>query len=293
MPPGQTEREDDEETTPRTRSYVDALLRGNLSPDQLARLRGEIAGHAEEAPPRAPRGFGSSRPPSAPPPSWPAGRSYAPAADDDTRTAVRSYVPPADLDVDSDRTVVRSYVPPEDLDALDAGIDVDSNRTVVRSYVPPEDSGVVEIGTMGLRAPDLPDPDDTRTAAYTYTTELVDYVDLGDLGDFGPVAPDEGDAQATGSSPPLGGSPEGLLEQTYLATLGGLASVPRLAVAPGRVTALSLGQKEAFVLACVDGGSSIEDILDISSLPRLATLRILYDLLQQVIIDVGRPSRPG
>src|SRR4051794_32988567 len=48
MPPGRSDETDDD--TPKTRSYVDALLRGNMSPEQLANLRAEIAAGDEAAP---------------------------------------------------------------------------------------------------------------------------------------------------------------------------------------------------------------------------------------------------
>ena len=54
-----------------------------------------------------------------------------------------------------------------------------------------------------------------------------------------------------------------------------------------RVTSLPLEPQAAFVLSRVDGGSSVEDVIDMSGLARLDTLRILYALLEQGVIEVG------
>ena len=48
MSGGRPDRPDEGDDTPPTRSYVDALLHGNLSQDQVANLRAEIASRAEE-----------------------------------------------------------------------------------------------------------------------------------------------------------------------------------------------------------------------------------------------------
>src|SRR5262249_31061113 len=77
-------------------------------------------------------------------------------------------------------------------------------------------------------------------------------------------------------------------EQTYLSTLGGLACVPRVIVPTSRVMELPLDAQAAFVLSQIDGVCSIEDIIDISGLGRLATLQILHDLAQRGAIGVGR-----
>src|SRR4051812_31204048 len=75
MAGGRSDNPDGEggEDTPPTRSYVDALLRGNLSADQVASLRAEIATRAEEEAAQLPRSYppGPSGAPSTPPPSSP------------------------------------------------------------------------------------------------------------------------------------------------------------------------------------------------------------------------------
>ena len=67
-----------------------------------------------------------------------------------------------------------------------------------------------------------------------------------------------------------------VLSQMYLARLGSLTQMVRVA--------LSGDHRAGFLLSLVDGESSIETLLDISGMPRLEALRILYGLLDQRVI---------
>jgi hypothetical protein len=121
--------------------------------------------------------------------------------------------------------------------------------------------------------------DDQRTlpGASALSSSSPEGVQPGDLGDL------------TGrTSPTRSLLPEydALLVETYLTALGGPASVPTLAVRQVDVAALPLGPQAAFVLSRIDGASSIEDVLDMSVLARVETLRILCELLQRGIIRV-------
>ena len=276
MPPGHSDRDGADDDTPPTRSYVDALLRGNLSHDQVADLRAEIASRAEEEsatlarsypPPPQPssqRAF-SSRPPSlaptsprsygARPPSIPVPRSYAPPP------APRPFTLPPIEDYGS------SYGPGPSSDPR-VELDDDDVHTVAREYTP---------------APaDEDDEGGNLTAVHIYAQgEIADLVDLGDLDGLGV---DLGHTPTPRAQRVARGEHDALLTETYLAALGGVASVPRLALAPERVTELTLGPQAAFVLSHLDGDSSVEDVVDISGLSRLETLRILFDLLQTGVI---------
>lgn len=77
-----------------------------------------------------------------------------------------------------------------------------------------------------------------------------------------------------------------VLTQMYTARLGSTSKVPRLAIPAAELQWLSLDHRAGFLLSCVDGRSSIEEILDVSGMPALDALRILYTLLQQQIIEV-------
>jgi len=76
------------------------------------------------------------------------------------------------------------------------------------------------------------------------------------------------------------------LRGMFEAKLGSLAKVPRVILPPDQVRWLSLDHRAGFVLSCVDGYSSIEEILDVSGMASLDALRILCDLLQQKVIAV-------
>jgi hypothetical protein len=67
-------------------------------------------------------------------------------------------------------------------------------------------------------------------------------------------------------------------EAAYLRRLGSLRAIPRL-VRP--MQDLELDQRSGFVCSFIDGASSIEDIIDVSGVPKLEVLRILDDLVAQ------------
>lgn len=77
----------------------------------------------------------------------------------------------------------------------------------------------------------------------------------------------------------------GVLEQMYAARLGALDRVPFMAVASTELRWLSIDHRAGFVLSHVDGISSLEQILDVSGMPRLDALRILYELVQHRVIS--------
>lgn len=72
-----------------------------------------------------------------------------------------------------------------------------------------------------------------------------------------------------------------------IARLGSLTSVPRVVVPPDQVRWLSLDHRAGFLLSCIDGMSSVDDLVDVSGMSRLDTLRLLVDLLQQRVIVMG------
>lgn len=78
-------------------------------------------------------------------------------------------------------------------------------------------------------------------------------------------------------------SPANRAEAAYLRRLGSLGAVPRL-VRP--MQDLELDQRSGFVCSFIDGASSIEDIVDVSGVPKLEVLRILDDLVAQGGVSV-------
>jgi hypothetical protein len=77
------------------------------------------------------------------------------------------------------------------------------------------------------------------------------------------------------------------LYERYLERLGAADHVPRLAMQRSALTGLSLDHKAGFLLSCVDGGSTVEEIIDVSAMPRLDAVRLLYELLQEGIIEMA------
>jgi hypothetical protein len=75
-----------------------------------------------------------------------------------------------------------------------------------------------------------------------------------------------------------------VLSQMVLARLGSLSQAVRVAVPNDQIRWLSLDHRAGFLLSLVDGHLTIEEILDISSMPRLDALRILDSLLDQRVI---------
>lgn len=74
------------------------------------------------------------------------------------------------------------------------------------------------------------------------------------------------------------------LSQMYMARLGSPAQAVRVVVPNDQIRWLSLDHRAGFLLSLVDGTSTIEELLDISGMPRLDALRILYGLLDQRVI---------
>lgn len=77
-----------------------------------------------------------------------------------------------------------------------------------------------------------------------------------------------------------------MLRQMYLSRIGDGTQVPRVVPSRERLVGLTLDHRAGFVLACVDGTSSIDEILDVSGMPALDALRIMYELAQEGIILV-------
>lgn len=76
------------------------------------------------------------------------------------------------------------------------------------------------------------------------------------------------------------------LQQMYLSRLGALHQRPTLAITRAELKWLSLDHRAGFVLSLVDGMSTLEDILDLSNMPTLDALRILYELHTQRVIEL-------
>jgi hypothetical protein len=64
--------------------------------------------------------------------------------------------------------------------------------------------------------------------------------------------------------------------------------VPRLAVSAQELALLPLDHREGFLVACVDGVSTIETILDVSAMPAEEALVILESLVERGVLLIPR-----
>ena len=78
-----------------------------------------------------------------------------------------------------------------------------------------------------------------------------------------------------------------VLTQMYSARLGALDQMVAVAVPNDQIRWLTLDHRAGFLLSLIDGGSTVDQILDISGMPRLDALRIMYQLLDQRVISLG------
>lgn len=81
------------------------------------------------------------------------------------------------------------------------------------------------------------------------------------------------------------------LRAIYVGRLGELTQVPALTISRNELRWLTLDHRAGFVLSLIDGASSIEDIIDVSTMPTFEVLRTLYVLLSQNVIALRRPRR--
>jgi hypothetical protein len=78
------------------------------------------------------------------------------------------------------------------------------------------------------------------------------------------------------------------LTQMYSARLGALNQLVTVCIPSDQIRWLSLDHRAGFLLSLIDGLSSIEEILDVSGMPRLDALRIMCTLLEQRVISLSQ-----
>ena len=78
-----------------------------------------------------------------------------------------------------------------------------------------------------------------------------------------------------------------VLIQMYSARLGSLDQVVAVAVPSDQIRWLTLDHRAGFLLSLIDGGITVDQILDISGMTRLDALRIMYQLLDQRVISLS------
>jgi hypothetical protein len=70
----------------------------------------------------------------------------------------------------------------------------------------------------------------------------------------------------------------------YLKQLGSLEQVPVLRVAPEKLREMALDSRVGFVLHLIDGVETLEEILDVTSMPLLDGLRLMCDLVERRLV---------
>jgi hypothetical protein len=80
-----------------------------------------------------------------------------------------------------------------------------------------------------------------------------------------------------------------MLRQMYLARIGDKASVLRQVMDSEQVMSLQLDHRAGFLLSLADGMSTIDEILDVSGMPALDALRMLYELIQEGVLEAEPP----
>jgi hypothetical protein len=78
-----------------------------------------------------------------------------------------------------------------------------------------------------------------------------------------------------------------VLMQMYAARLGPLNQVVSMAIPAEQIRWLSLDHRSGFLLSLVDGTSSVEEILDMSGMPRLDALRIMFSLFSERVVALS------
>jgi hypothetical protein len=76
-----------------------------------------------------------------------------------------------------------------------------------------------------------------------------------------------------------------LLERQYVKIMGSTKSIPMLRVSPEELRDKALDPRAGFILSLVDGATPVETLLDLSSMPRLEALRLMYELTVERVIE--------
>ncbi len=75
------------------------------------------------------------------------------------------------------------------------------------------------------------------------------------------------------------------VKELYISRLGSSTSVPRVVMSPNQIQALALDHRSGFLISIIDGYATVDDVLDISGMPFLEALRLLYELKNEGVID--------
>jgi hypothetical protein len=79
-----------------------------------------------------------------------------------------------------------------------------------------------------------------------------------------------------------------MLVRVYQAQVGGDDDLPVVAVDMSTVASAALDQWSGYVLSCIDGSTTVSELVDVCSFPRLDTLRLLYGLVQSGLVRIEK-----
>jgi hypothetical protein len=76
------------------------------------------------------------------------------------------------------------------------------------------------------------------------------------------------------------------LVQMYIGRLGSGTTVLRVAMRPDEIQGLSLDHRSGFLISLIDGVATLDEVLDMSGMPPLDALRLLYEMREQGVVVV-------
>ena len=79
----------------------------------------------------------------------------------------------------------------------------------------------------------------------------------------------------------------------YVTRLGDGSKALRLAVSVEELRWLTLDHRTGFLLSRIDGETTVDELLDLSGMPSLDTIRALFELVQQGVLEVVDPPPPS
>jgi hypothetical protein len=78
------------------------------------------------------------------------------------------------------------------------------------------------------------------------------------------------------------------ISEAYVAELGSRNGVPVMLKTAAQVCRMPLDHLSGFMLSLVDGSTTVQDILDVSTLPELRALELLCELRDLGLIEIRR-----
>lgn len=132
---------------------------------------------------------------------------------------------------------------------------------------------------------DVPGRAGLSMAALRQRLQLGDYSGAWEIAD-GLLAGDPGNVEVEAAKR----ESERRIEEIYRGKLGQGDRVPIVIVSPDDVLWRNLDREAAFLLSRIDGAATVDEVLDMSSLPMFAACRTLWNLVEQRIVDL-RPAR--